>query len=226
MRAGTLDVNLRVMFAKLARALLVLAAVLIALPAVGMDLTALSVFGGALGVGIGLGLQKIAANYVSGFIILMDRSVGIGDFVTIDRHTGEITRMTARYLVVRSLDGMETIIPNETVISSPVINHTYTDRRIQVPVPVRISYQADLDLAIRVMEEAARRHARVLRDPAPAVAIKQFADNGIELELGAWIEDPQRGQGTLRSDLYREIWHEFRARGIEIPHLQREGRVL
>ncbi len=225
MRASALDVNLRVMFAKLARALIVLAAVLIALPAVGMDLTALSVFGGALGVGIGFGLQKIAANYVSGFIILMDRSVGIGDYVTLDRHTGEITRMTARYLVVRGLDGMETIIPNETVISSPVINHTYTDRRIQVPVPVRISYQADLDLAMRVMEEVARRHARVLRDPAPAVTIKQFADIGIELELGAWIEDPQNGQGGLRSDLYRDIWHEFRARGIEIAHPQREARA-
>ena len=225
MRADTLDVNLRVMLAKLTRAALVLAAVLVALPAVGMDLTALSVFGGALGVGIGFGLQKIAANYVSGFIILMDRSVGIGDFVTIDRHTGEITRMTARYLVVRGLEGMETIIPNETVISSPVINHTYSDRRVQVPVPVRISYQADLDLAIRVMEEAARRHSRVLRDPAPAVTIKQFADIGIELELGAWIEDPQNGQGTLRSDLYRDIWHEFRARGIEIPYLQRAARA-
>ena len=226
MQASTLDVNLRVMFAKLTRAALVLAAVLVALPAVGMDLTALSVFGGALGVGIGFGLQKIAANYVSGFIILMDRSVGIGDYVTIDRHTGEITRMTARYLVVRGLEGMETIIPNETVISSPVINHTYSDRRVQVPVPVRVSYHADLDLAIRVMEEAARRHSRVLRDPAPAVTIKQFADTGVELELGVWIEDPQLGQGALRSDLFRDIWHEFRAKGIEIPYTQREMRVF
>jgi small-conductance mechanosensitive channel len=224
MRADTLEMNLRVVFSKLTRALLAVVALLIALPAVGLDLTLLSVFGGALGVGLGFGLQKIASNYVSGFIILMDRSVGIGDYVTIDRHTGEITRMTARYLVVRSLDGLETIIPNETVISSPVINHTYTDRRIQVPVQVRVSFHADLDLAMRVMEEAARRHARVLRDPAPAVAIKQFADNGIELELGMWIDDPQKGQGGLRSDLYREIWHEFRARGIEISALRRDRR--
>lgn len=190
MRARTLDVNLRVMFSKVTRALLVLVAVLIALPAVGIDLTVLSVFGGALGVGIGLGLQKIAANYVSGFIILMDRSVGIGDQVTIDRCTGELTKMTARYVVVRNPDG------------------------------------TDLDLAARAMEEAARRQPRVLREPAPAVLVKQFGESGIDLELGVWIEDPQDGHAGLRSDLYRAIWREFQAQGIEIPYPRREVRVL
>ncbi len=226
MRASTLDLNLRVMFSKLTRALLVLVAALIALPAVGIDLTVLSVFGGALGVGIGFGLQKIAANYVSGFIILMDRSVRIGDHVTIDRYSGELAQMTARYVVVRGLDGTETIIPNETVISSPVINYSYTDRRVRVPVPLQVAYRTDLDLAARIMEEAARRHPRVLREPAAKVLIRQFGESGIDLELGAWIEDPEQGQGNLRSELYREIWREFRAQGIEIPYPQREVRVL
>jgi len=226
MRARTLDVNLRVMFSKVTRALLVLVAVLIALPAVGIDLTVLSVFGGALGVGIGLGLQKIAANYVSGFIILMDRSVGIGDQVTIDRCTGELTQMTARYVVVRNPDGTEAIIPNETVISSTVINHSYSDRRVRMAVPLQVAYGTDLDLAARVMEEAARRQPRVLREPAPAVLVKQFGESGIDLELGVWIEDPQEGHAGLRSDLYRAIWREFQAQGIEIPYPQREVRVL
>ena len=226
MSASAVNVNLRVMFAKLTRALLVLLAVLIALPAVGIDLTVLSVFGGALGVGLGFGLQKIAANYVSGFIILMDRSVSIGDTVTVDRFTGEITKMTARYVVVRSIDGTEALIPNETLIGSPVINHSYTDRRVCVAVPLQVSYRSDLEAAMRIMVEAARRHPRALRDPAPKVQVKQFGDSGINLELGVWIEDPLEGQGSLRSDLYREIRREFQAQGIEIPYPQREVRVV
>jgi small-conductance mechanosensitive channel len=226
MGAATLDLNLRVMLAKFARAALVLVAVLIALPAIGIDLTVLSVFGGALGVGIGFGLQKIAANYVSGFIILMDRSVNIGDQVSIDRYAGEITRMTARYLVLRGLDGTEAIIPNETVISSPVVNHTYSDRRVRVALPLQVAYRTDLDAVSRLLEEIAARHPRVLADPAPRAWVKQLGENGIDLELGVWIGDPQQGQGGLRSDLYREILREFRARGIEIPYPQRELRIL
>ncbi|HXF67850.1 MAG TPA: mechanosensitive ion channel domain-containing protein [Burkholderiales bacterium] len=226
MRAATLDLNLRVMLSKLARAALVLAAVLIALPALGVDLTVLSVFGGALGVGIGFGLQKIAANYVSGFIILMDRSVNIGDQVTIDRYTGEITRMSARYLVVRSLDGTEAIIPNETVISSTVVNYTYSNRLVRVALPLQVSYRADLDAVARLLEDIAARHPRVLRDPAPKTLVRQLGESGVDLELGVWIGDPQEGQGGLRSDLYREILREFRARGIETPYHQREVRVL
>ncbi len=226
MGATSLEVNLRVMLSKLTQALLVLAALLIALPAVGVDLTVISVFGGMLGVGIGFGLQKIASNYVSGFIILMDRSVGIGDLITVDNFTGQLTRMTARYVVVRSLSGTEALIPNETIITSTVINHSYTDRRVRVPLPVQVSYRTDLDQATAVMIEAARRHPRVLRDPAPKVLIKQFADSGIDLELGVWIEDPHEGTGNLVSDIYLDVWRAFRQHGIEIPYPQREVRVL
>jgi small-conductance mechanosensitive channel len=226
MRSRALDINLRVMFAKLAQALLVLAAIMITLPAVGIDVTVLSVFGGMLGVGIGFGLQKIASNYVSGFIILMDRSVSIGDLVTIDSHTGQLTKMTARYVVVRSLTGLEALIPNETIITSTVLNHTYTDPRVRVAIPIQVSYQSDLDVARGIMVAAAQNHQRVLKDPAPGALILRFADSGVDLELGVWINDPLEGTLGLRSDLYVEIWREFRKNGIEIPYPQREVRLL
>ncbi|HET7158424.1 MAG TPA: mechanosensitive ion channel domain-containing protein, partial [Burkholderiales bacterium] len=225
MGASALNVNLRVMITKLAQALLLLGAILIVLPAVGIDLTVLSVFGGMLGVGIGFGLQKIASNYISGFIILLDRSVSIGDVVTVDKYTGQLTRMTARYVVVRANEGTETIIPNETMITSPVVNHSYTDRRVRVGVPVQVAYQSDLDVVGRALVDAAKRHKRVLAEPPPKMLISEFADNGINVELGVWIEDPQDGTANLRSDLYFDIWREFRAHGIEIPYPQREVRL-
>ena len=222
----SLQVNVRVMFAKLSQVLLLLIAVLIALPAVGIDLTVLSVFGGMLGVGIGFGLQKIAANYISGFIILMDRSVSIGDVVTIGEHSGVLTRMTARYVVVRGLGGLEAIIPNESLITSTVVNHTLTDRHVRVAVQVQVSYSADIELARRLMTEAGAAHPRALHDPAPSALITALADSGINLELGVWVRDPDQGLAGLRSDLYAAIWHAFREHGIEVPFPQREVRVV
>jgi small-conductance mechanosensitive channel len=226
MSAQGMDMTLRVMLTKLMRALLVLIAVLVVLPLVGIDLTALSVFGGALGVGLGFGLQKIASNYISGFIILLDRSVTIGDLVTIEKHTGRLSKMTARYVVVRALDGTEAIIPNETVITSAVINQSYTDRKVAISMSVQVSYDSDLDLAMRLLSDIAKRHARVLPTPAPAVLIKAFADNGIDLELAVWVEDPEQGKTNLRSEIYYRIWQEFKARGIIIPYPQREVRLV
>ena len=226
MSAQGMDMTLRVMLTKLMRALLVLVAVLIVLPLVGIDLTALSVFGGALGVGLGFGLQKIASNYISGFIILLDRSVTIGDLVTIEKHTGKLSKMTARYVVVRALDGTEAIIPNETVITSAVINQSYTDRKVAIAMSVQISYEYDLELAMQILREVAKRHPRVLPEPVPAVLIKAFADNGIDLELAAWVEDPEQGKTNLRSEIYYGIWQEFKARGVVIPYPQREVRLV
>jgi len=226
MAAQGLDMTLRVMLSKVMRALLVLFAILVALPAVGVDLTALSVFGGAIGVGIGFGLQKIASNYISGFIILLDRSVTIGDLVTIEKHTGRLSKMTARYVVVRALDGTEAIIPNETVITSAVINQSYTDRKVAIAMSVQISYESDLELAMQILREVAKRHPRVLPEPVPAVLIKAFADNGIDLELAAWVEDPEQGKTNLRSEIYYGIWQEFKARGVVIPYPQREVRLV
>jgi len=226
MRATSLQVNVRVMFAKLAQVLLLVVAVLIALPAVGIDLTVLSVFGGMLGVGIGFGLQKIAANYISGFIILMDRSVSIGDVVSIGEQSGVLTRMTARYVVVRGLGGLEAIIPNETLITSTVINHTLTDRHVRVAVQVQVAPGADVALARRLMAAAGTAHPRVLREPAPVTLITGLAESGIHLELGVWVGDPDQGLAALRSDLYEAILRSFREQGVELPSAQREMRLV
>jgi len=226
MRASSLQINVRVMFAKLIQAGLLLAAILFTLPAIGVDLTVLSVFGGMLGVGIGFGLQKIAANYISGFIILMDRSVSLGDLVTIDNQTGTLSKMTARYVVVRDLTGRESIIPNESIITSTVVNHSFSDRKVRVALPIQVAYTTDLDVARKIMIEAAGMQSRVLQDPAPSVLILAFADSGINLELGIWVNDAENGTGALKSDIYDSIWKEFQRLGVEIPFPQREVRLL
>ncbi len=225
MVATDLNINLRVMISKLAQALLVLAAILIALPAVGIDLTLLSVFGGALGVGLGFGLQKIASNYISGFIILKDRSVSLGDLVTIDGHTGQLTKMTARYVVVRSLNGTESIIPNDTLITSTVINQSYTDKQVSQSVAIQAGYDSDLERAMRLLAEAAARQPRILKEPAPRASLMRFSDSGVDLELGFWVDDPQKGTIRLKSDLQLDIWKTFRQHGIDIPYPQRVVRM-
>jgi len=226
MRAESLHSSLRVVFSRLARALLVLLAVIIVLPLLGIDLTVLSVFGGALGVGIGLGLQKIASNYVSGFIVLLDRSIRIGDLITVDNFYGEVKNITTRYAVVRALDGREAIIPNELLIATTVLNHSYSNRQIRIALNLQIAYRSDLQLAMRLMEEAARRQARVLAEPPPKAFLLRFADSGIDLELGVWIEDPENGVLGIRSELYLDIWRALQEAGIEIPYPQREVRIL
>ncbi|MBZ0094821.1 MAG: mechanosensitive ion channel [Sulfuricella sp.] len=226
MAAENLDMNLRVVLAKLFRAVLVVLGILIALPLAGIDITVLSVFGGALGVGIGFGLQKIASNYVSGFIILIDRSIHPGDSLTVEGRFGTVSQLTARYMVLKSLDGTEAIIPNETLISSTVINHSYTDRHFRVGIPVQVSYQSDLERAMEIMKEAATQQPRVLADPETKVFLKSFGDNGIDLEMSIWINDPEEGQLGLKSDINLEIWRQFQAAGIEIPYPQRDIRII
>lgn len=226
MNAAHLDMNLRVVLSKLIQSALIVLGILIALPLAGIDITILSVFGGALGIGIGFGLQKIASNYVSGFIILLDRSIHPGDILTVDGRFGKVTQLTTRYLVLLSNDGTEAIIPNETLVSSTVVNHSFTDRKIRLAIPVQVSYQSDLQLAMSLMKQAATNQARVLAEPEARVFLKSFGDNGIDLELGLWISDPEEGQLNLRSDINMEIWRSFKDAGIEIPYPQREVRIL
>ena len=226
MRAKTLELNLRIVLAKIIRALLIMIGVLIALPLAGIDITFLSIFGGALGVGLGFGLQKTASNYISGFIILLDRSVRIGDVVTVDNKYGEITQITNRYTVVKSLDGTEAIIPNETMITSTVVNHSFTTRDVRMNLPVQVSYASSLEQAMVIMKRVAQAHPRVLHQPAPDVFLKEFGDNGLLLDLVVWISDPEEGQLNLRSALNFEIWREFQAAGIEIPYPRRDIRVV
>jgi small-conductance mechanosensitive channel len=226
MGATSVDINTRVMFAKLTRAALMLVALLVALPAVGIDLTALSVFGGALGVGLGFGLQKVASNYVSGFIILADRSIKYGDVVTVDNRTGTVSDMTSRYIVVRGADGTEAIIPNETVITSTVVNQSYSDRLVRAVVTVPVNCGADVDRALALMLETVRKHPRVLQDPAPAATLKGFTDQSIQIEAAVWYSDPENGADTLRADLALAVWRAFRQGGIDYPQTKRPQETL
>ena len=220
------NANLRLAVTRMAQGVLILLAVLIALPLVGIDITVLSVFGGALGVGLGLGLQKIAANYVSGFTLLLDQSIRIGDMVTVGQHYGEITEIATRYTVIRSLDGTESIIPNDTLITSAVVNHTLADRDNQVRLPLQVAYGTDLNLARRAMLEALADVGCSLAEPEPQVQLASFGENGINLDLVFWIDHPEAGQLRLRSDINWAIWERFQREGIEIPFPQRVVHLL
>ncbi len=226
MAAKGLDSNVRVVLARLAKALILVVAVLTALPLVGIDLTTLSVFGGALGVGLGFGLQKIASNYVSGFIILLDRSIRIGDVIAVGQEKGLVSRITTRYTVVRAATGVEAIIPNEVLVGSVVLNESYTDPKVRLALSFQVAYGTDLERAMAILVEAARAQPRVLAEPPPGALLVAFGESGIDLELGVWIADPQAGSGPLRSEINLAVWRSFRSEGIEIPYPQREVRLL
>ncbi len=225
-----LDRNLRVVLGRVARAVLILIALLVALGVSGIDLTVLSVFGGALGVGLGLGLQRIASNYVSGFILLLDRSLRLGDLITVagpvDRYYGTVSQINTRYTLLRAMDGTETVIPNEMLVSSPVVNHSLSDRRVRLAVRISIAYEADLDLAMRLGEQAAVSTERVLADPAPASLLVEFAADGLLLEIGFWIEDPEQGRLNVQSAVATAVFKLFSERGIAIPYPRRDVRIL
>ncbi|WP_085314487.1 mechanosensitive ion channel family protein [Derxia lacustris] len=225
MSAEALDSSLRVVSARLLKSLLVVAAVLIGTSAVGVDLTALSVFGGALGVGLGLGLQKIASNYVSGFVVLFERSLRLGDLVTVDRYTGVVSHIRTRYTVIRALDGTESILPNEMLVANAVVNQTYTDPKVRLATRVQVAYATDIERALAVLAACAV-HARIATDPAPSALLVSFDADGMTLELGFWITDPDKGRMGVVSDVNRAILAAFRREGIEIPFPQREVRLL
>ena len=215
----------QVAFAKFSRFFLVTLAVLLSLNAVGIDLTALAVFGGALGVGLGFGLQRIASNFISGFILVLDRSIKPGDVITVGQNFGWVQELRARYVVVRNRDGVETLIPNENLITSEVINWSYTDPNVRVRIPVQISYDDDPEQAMALMLEASKASPRVLTEPVPVTRLMAFADSGIVLELRVWIDDPENGVGNLRSDINLAIWRAFKQAGITIPYPQRDIHI-
>jgi small-conductance mechanosensitive channel len=214
MRAEQVSINVRVVIAKLIRISFLLVAVLTALSAVGLDITFLSVFGGALGVGLGLGLQKIASNYVSGFILLLDKSMKIGDKITVDKHVGVIRDMRTRYMLLDKQDGTNVIIPNEILITTTVINHSLTDNISRVEIPLRVSAESPLEKAMALMKEVANNHASVMALPQPEVLIKGILENGIDLELRVWTNDLTKGQLALQSEMYQSILHVFRQHEI------------
>ncbi len=220
------ELSLRKAISNATRALLMFVGLLIALSAVGIDLTALSVLGGAVGVGIGLGLQRLAANYVSGFVILAERSMRIGDIVRVDNFEGRITDINARYTLIRSLAGRESIVPNDTLITSRVENLSLADPKVWQSTVVSVAYDSDVELVTRLLLEAASAPARVLKDPAPAVAMTAFGADGLEFTVGYWLADPENGQNNLKSEINHAILKAFRQHGIEIPFPQRVMHVV
>jgi small-conductance mechanosensitive channel len=214
MRADQVNVNLRVVLSKIIRIVLLFIATLIALSAVGLDITLLSVFGGALGVGLGFGLQRIASNYVSGFIILLDKSMQIGDVISVDKHYGVVQDLRSRYMVLGKLDGTHVIIPNETLITTAVVNHSLTDHKGRVHIELAISVDSPLEIALQLMHDTAKQQERVLQTPSPAARIKGFSEHGVELTLTVWISDPENGALTLQSALFMDIWKEFKKNKI------------
>jgi small-conductance mechanosensitive channel len=206
MGVHALHSSLRVALARLSRALLIVSAVLLSLNLVGIDLTVLSVFGGALGVGLGLGMQRIASNYVSGFIILLERSLSIGDMISVSTFTGKITQINTRYTVLQGLDGVETVLPNELLISGPVQNQSLTTTRVRASTKVTLAYGSDLDQAMPLLVAQAVGTPRVLADPAPGISLSRFGPDGYELDLGFWIADPENGQGGVVSEINKKIY--------------------
>ncbi|CAG9207266.1 Mechanosensitive ion channel protein MscS [Paraburkholderia caribensis] len=226
MRSGALDANLKVVLSRVGRALLILGAVLISLSLVGIDITVLGVFGGALGVGLGFGLQKIASNYVSGFIILIDRSLRIGDTINVSGLQGMVTQIRTRYTVVRGLDGIETLVPNEKLITDVVQNQSSYLTRGNAKATLQISYSTNVEKAMALLVEATQGVDRVLQDPAPTPYLAGFGPDGINLELGYWIQDAATGTSGVRSNVNRNIWRLFSENGIAIPYAQREVRIV
>lgn len=226
MRVQTLDSSLRIVGVRIAKAVLTVVAILTSLSLVGIDMTALSVFTGALGVGLGFGLQKIASNYVSGFIILLDRSIRIGNIIQVGTDIGEVTQITTRYTVLKHPGGAEFIVPNETLIGTTVQNQTYSDQRLRLATTVGVAYDSDIDAVMELLVGIATGHPRVLADPPPRAFLIQFADSSINLELGFWIDDPENGKGNVVSEINLAIWRVFREHGISIPFPQREVRLL
>jgi small-conductance mechanosensitive channel len=226
MAADTLEMTTRVVIAKVVRIAALFIAIFVALPMAGIDVTTLSVFSGALGVGLGFGLQKIASNYVSGFIVLLDRSLRIGDVVTVDGKRGEVKAIESRYTVIRGADGVESIIPNEKLITESVNHHTYSDPKVSLVMGVTVSYDSDVDQALRLLCDVAKRQGRVIAEPAAQSRVKQLTDHGVELELTVWISDPQLGEGELKSDILKDVLKAFRGAGIAIAYPRREIRVI
>ena len=219
--AAGAQLSLRKAIANATRAILLFVGLIFALSAVGIDLTALSVLGGAVGVGIGLGLQKLAANYVSGFVILAERSMRIGDNVRVDGFEGRISDITTRYTVIRSPAGRESIVPNEMLITSRVENLSLADPKVWQSTVVSVGYSSDVEMVQRLLTEAAKAQPRVLDNPEPHAALSAFGADGLEFTLGYWIADPENGQLGLRSDINLAILRALREHGVEIPFPQR-----
>ena len=210
------DLSMRKAAANVVRAGLLLLGLMFALSTLGVDLTALSVLGGALGVGVGFGLQKLAANYISGFVILLERSLRIGDWVKVDGFEGVVTDITTRFTSLRALDGRESIVPNEMIITQRIENSSLADSRITLTLPVTVGPQSDVALVQKILCAAASQSDKVLADPAPAAFLRSVGPDGLEFVLVVWIADPTAGQLGVRSAVNQAILLGLQAEGIEL----------
>jgi len=221
-QSRALDDSMKIALSKLIKFVLLTLAVLAAMVAAGIDITAFAVFGGALGVGIGLGLQRVVSNFVSGFILAFEGSIRPGDVISFGNTFGTVRALHTRHVVIRTRDGMDILVPNENLLTSDITNWSYEgDRRIRLRLPVQTGYDDDPQQVIARLERIALEHDRVLKDPAPAAVLTGFGDNGVNLELLVWIEDPERG-ADVRSDLFQHVWKDFKTAGISLPFPQRD----
>lgn len=214
--------SLQVLLAKVVRVLLIFLSFLVAMSTIGLDLSSFALLGGAIGVGIGFGLQKVVSNLVSGLILLLDRSIKPGDVIEIDNTYGWINSLRARYASIITRDGKEHLIPNEDLITNRVVNWSFSDKNIRVRVPIGISYDSDPRKAIELCVVAAHSSGRVLNEPEPRCLLTGFGDNSVNLELRFWINDPSNGVGNARSEVLLSIWDKFKEAGISIPYPQRD----
>lgn len=226
MKVGHMHSSLRTAVARMVRATLILVAFLVSLSMVGIDLTVLSVFGGALGVGLGLGMQKIASSYVSGFVILLERSLSIGDMVNVDRYFGKVTQINTRYTVLEGLDGIESVLPNEIFISSAVQNYSLTHRIIRLSTNFTILYQDNVEGILSELEKAALSVERVSRQNMPQAFLIKLGPDGLDIEIGFWITDPENGRLNVLSDVNRAVWRTLQAHGVLIAHPKRDVRLM
>jgi len=224
-RSRGLDPTQQLLAQKLAGLAIIAAAFFVGIDLAGIDLTALAVFSGALGLAIGFGLQKTFGNLIAGIILLMDRSIKPGDVISVGESFGSVNKIGVRAVSIVTRDGKEYLIPNELLMTQEVVNWSYSTRDVRISIPVGIPYDCDVDLAQRLMVEAANASPRVLDSPQPAVWMTKFGESAIEHEIRVWIQDPEAGIGSVRSEILSRLLELFRENGISVPYPQREIRV-
>ncbi len=218
------DINssMKVLFSKISKIILFIIAVIISLNVIGLNLTTLNVLGGALGLGLGFGLQKVVSNFVSGIILLADNSIKPGDVIAVNDTYGWVNTLGARYVSLITRDGKEHLIPNESLITQQVENWSFTDNKVRIKIPIGIAYDSDVKLAMKLMERAAKESPRILNTPEPQARMRGFGDNAIQLDLRFWIADPANGMANVKSDVLLRIWENFKEHEIGVPFPQRD----
>jgi len=224
-RSRGLDPTQQLLAQKLAGVAIIAAAIFVAIDLSGIDLTALAVFSGAVGLAIGFGLQKTVGNLIAGIILLMDRSIKPGDVISVGESFGSVSKIGVRAVSIVTRDGKEYLIPNEILMTEEVVNWSYSTRDVRISIPVRIAYGSDVELARRLMREAAFDAPRVLENPAPVVWVTKLGEDAIHFEIRIWIQDPEAGLGSVQSEVLTRLLAIFEKERIDLPFPQYDVRV-